>query len=84
MSRAENRHHTFKWKQRRKHKGGDKCGNAQCPICHSNKVSGIPTRQQQRAKVDIEFEREYDLGEMVFDDDKGFFVYDDPASNPLN
>lgn len=49
MGRAENRHHTSKWKKRRKNHGGDKCNNAKCTVCHANKVVGIPSRQSMRA-----------------------------------
>lgn len=45
--RAENRHYTDKYKKK-KHPAS-KCGNAKCMICHSDKVSGVPTRQQRRA-----------------------------------
>lgn len=51
MNRAENRHHTAKWKKRRKHKLADKCSNPQCTICHSDKVIGIPDRQTMRANL---------------------------------
>ena len=48
MSRSQNRHDTIKWKRRRKTHGADKCGNAKCTICHSDKVLKIPDRQLMR------------------------------------
>lgn len=47
MSRAQNIHDTKKWKKK-KHPAS-KCGNAKCMICHSDKITGIPDRQQKRA-----------------------------------
>lgn len=51
--RAENRHHTVKWKKRRKGKGADKCANPKCLICHSAKIMNFPNRKmrQENAKM---------------------------------
>jgi len=40
MSRAENRHHTKKWKKKRKNHHGDRCDNADCGICSPHKNVG--------------------------------------------
>lgn len=48
MSKAENRHHTAKWKKKRKTHGADKCSNPKCMICHSNKILDIPDRRTKR------------------------------------
>ena len=29
------------------------CGNAQCYLCHCDKLLGLPTRSQQRADVSV-------------------------------
>lgn len=50
MDRALRRQRTEKWKSRRKHKLNDRCGNADCLICHSDKVLDIPDRQRMRQK----------------------------------
>ena len=49
--RAENRHYTKVWKKRRREKHGDRCGNPKCGVCHSNKVAGVPTRQEKRMEA---------------------------------
>ena len=51
MSRAENRHHTIKWKNKRKHRLADKCCKSNCVICHCNKVLNIPDRQLMRQPI---------------------------------
>lgn len=65
--RAENRHYTAKWKERRKHHGADKCANAKCLICHSSKIIGIPSVQEIRNGLTIKEEMkeitEYDYEE---------------------
>ena len=40
MSKAENRHNTKKWKEKRKNKLGDKCGKAKCGVCSYHKNVG--------------------------------------------
>lgn len=49
-----NRTLTIKWKKRRREKHGDRCRNAKCFICHSEKVLGIPSvkikRENQKLK----------------------------------
>jgi len=61
--KSENRHYTKKWQKKRENKGGCLCGNAQCIICHSDKVCKIPTRQQLRAREREEIEY-YELLEL--------------------
>ena len=47
--KALNRHHTFKWKKRRKEKHRDRCGNPRCIVCSPDKIFRIPTIQQLKA-----------------------------------
>lgn len=47
--RAINRHYTKKWKKKRRHRHGDKCGNARCFVCHGDKVTKVPAIQELRA-----------------------------------
>lgn len=46
MAKAQNIADKKKWKK--KMHLASKCGNAKCMICHSDKILGIPTRQQMR------------------------------------
>jgi hypothetical protein len=46
--KAQNRHDTIRWKKKRKNKFADGCNKAQCTICHSDKVIGIPSRKLLR------------------------------------
>lgn len=57
MSRAQNIHDKKKWKKK-KHPAS-KCGNAKCTICHSDKILGIPDRQQMRADEILKVETKF-------------------------
>lgn len=51
MSKAENRHYTRKWKEKRKNHDGDKCDNAKCGICAAHKSHGNSLKHAKRKHI---------------------------------
>ena len=59
--RAENRHYTEKWHEKRKDHLGDKCHNPHCGICSYHKQKGNSAKYDRRcdrvAKDVMKFEK---------------------------
>jgi hypothetical protein len=51
--KAENRHYSSIWKKRRKEHKAAKCKTAKCIVCHPEKVSNKPTRQEIKATIAV-------------------------------
>lgn len=65
MSKADNIHHTIKWKKKRKNHFGDKCHKKDCGICSPHKKPEIGNSSKWKKKKHIVedekfyFEKEY-------------------------
>lgn len=50
--RAQNRHDTVRWKNKRKTHLADKCRVSKCPICHPHKFKGGNHKGRNKSKYE--------------------------------